>query len=154
MTYLSIHTGTQRRREESQSTTKQCDTTTTYWTRIQQFLEEGTVGSDLLLIRQQQRSHSGNHMNAKHVKLNTWPQKERSLYFPIRLCSRSLCFIQFGVFVWWTNLASPASSALTGHHPLQRRHWQASWPPPQQQQQLPSRAQKTPVWWQTPALYH
>lgn len=144
MTYLSIHTGTQRRREESQWTTNQCGTNTTYWTQIQQFLEEGTVVSVFLLISQQRRSHSVNHMKATHVKLKTWPQKAWSPIFPNQtLLQISLFYTR--IHVWWTNLPSPASSALTGNHPLRQRHRPAA---------ALSRAQKTPVWWQTRALYH
>lgn len=77
--------------------------------------------SVFLLISQQRRSHSVNHMKATHVKLKTWPQKEWSPIFPNQtLLQISLFYTR--IHVVWTNLASPASSALTGNHPLRQRH--------------------------------
>lgn len=77
--------------------------------------------SVFLLISQQRRSHSVNHMKATHVKLKTWPQKEWSPIFPNQtLLQISLFYTR--IHVWWTNLPSPASSALTGNHPLRQRH--------------------------------
>lgn len=130
--------------EKSRSERPTNVTFTTYWTQIQQFLKEGTVVSVFLLISQQRRSHSVNHMKATHVKLKTWPQKAWSPIFPNQtLLQISLFYTR--IHVWWTNLPSPASSALTGNHPLRQRHRPAA---------ALSRAQKTPVWWQTRALYH
>lgn len=81
-------------------------------------------------------------MKATHVKLKTWPQKAWSPIFPNQtLLQISLFYTR--IHVWWTNLPSPASSALTGNHPLRQRHRPAA---------ALSRAQKTPVWWQTRAL--
>lgn len=87
--------------------------------------------SVFLLISQQRRSHSVNHMKAKHVKLKTWPQKAWSPIFPNQtLLQISLFYTR--IHVVWTNLASPASSALTGNHPLRRHHRPAATdrPPP------------------------
>lgn len=114
---IQEHSGDEKSRSERPTNV----TFTTYWTRIQQFLKEGTLVSVFLLIGQQRRSHSVNHMKATHVKLKTWPQKAWSPIFPNQtLLQISLFYTR--IHVVWTNLPSPASSALTGNHPLRRRH--------------------------------